>query len=183
MQSGIEEDKMKKLSGILLCFAMSGFAASAPGQLSPADRHFMNTAANVDMIEAHVGQMAQAQASDSGVKDFAKRLADDHSQAYTQLLALANKTGETIPRGIDIRRDHAAAQLEHLQGVRFDRAFVKDEISDHEKALAEFKREAAHGNNPDVKALASQTIPTLEQHLNTARQLAKSESRGPAKRS
>jgi putative membrane protein len=174
---------MKKLSGILLCFAMSAFAASTPGRLSPADKHFMNTAANVDMIEAHLGQMAEAQGSDAGVKDFAKRLADDHSHAYGQLLDLAKKTGDTIPRGINIQRDHAAAQLEHLQGMRFDRAFVRDEISDHEKALAEFKHEAAHGSNPDVKALASQTIPTLEQHLNTARQLAKSESRTAAKRS
>jgi putative membrane protein len=135
------------------------------------------------MIEAHLGQMAEAKASDSGVKDFAKRLADDHSRAYAQLLELANKSGDTIPRGVDIRRDHAAAQLGHLAGTRFDRTFVKDEVSDHERALAEFKREVAHGQNANVKALASQMIPILEQHLNTARQLAKSENRGPAKRS
>jgi putative membrane protein len=174
---------MKKLSAALVCFAMSALAAPAPGQLSPADKQFMNTAANDDMIEAHVGQMAEAQASDSGVKDFAKRLADDHSRAYSQLLELANKTGDTIPRGVNIRRDHAATQLEHLKGTRFDRAFVSEEISDHQRALAKFKREAAHGSDPDVKALASQMIPILEQHLNTARQLAKSESRGSTKKS
>ena len=174
---------MKTLSGMLVCFTMSALAASAPDRLSPTDKHFLNAAANNDMIEAHLGQMAETQASDSGVKDFAKRIVDDHSHAYTQLLELASKTGDAIPRGINIRRDHAAAQLVHLQGARFDRAFIRDEITDHERALAAFKREAAHGTNPDVKALASQMIPMLEQHLSSARQLVKPESRGPAKRS
>jgi putative membrane protein len=91
-------------------------------------------------------------------------------------LQLANTSGDTVPRGIDIRRDRAAAQLAHLTGKRFDRAFLSDEIAAHEKAIAAFRREAAHGSKPEVKAMASRMIPVLEKHLETARRLAKSEN-------
>jgi hypothetical protein len=41
------------------------------------------------------------------------------------------------------------------------------------EAIADFKREAQHGQNPDVKAYASKMIPVLEGHLRRAKALAK----------
>jgi len=39
--------------------------------------------------------------------------------------------------------------------------------------MAEFKKEASNGKNPDVKSFASQTLPTLEDHLKQAREMEK----------
>ncbi len=36
------------------------------------DQHFVDFAAQTDMMEAHLGQMAADQASDQGVKDYAQ---------------------------------------------------------------------------------------------------------------
>ncbi len=179
---------MRNISMIFICCAAGAFAASGSSSLSSADKRFMNTAADDDMIEANLGQMAESHAAKADVKDFAKELADDHSKAYGELLQLANTTGDKVPRGIDIRRDRAAVQLTHLKGDRFDRTFLNDEIASHEKAIAAFRREATHGSNPEVKAMASRMIPVLEKHLERARQLAKSEtvrtaSSGTAKKS
>jgi putative membrane protein len=165
---------LRSISLVFVCCAAGAFASSASSPLSSADKHFMNNAADDDMIEAHLGKMAESHAAKTDVKDFAKQLADDHSKAYGELLQLANTTGDNVPRGIDIRRDHEAAQLTRLSGERFDRLFLRDEIAWHEKAIAAFRREAAHGTNPQVKAMASQMIPVLERHLERARQLAKS---------
>ena len=161
---------------VFVCCAVGAFAAPQQSQVSSADKSFMNKAADDDMIEANIGQMAESRAAKADVRDFAKTLADDHSRAYGELLQLANTTGDKVPRGIDIRRDRTAAQLTHLKGARFDRAFLSDEIASHEKAIAAFRREAAHGSNPEVKAMASQMIPVLQKHLDMARRMAKSES-------
>jgi putative membrane protein len=122
--------------------------------------------------------MAENQASQSQVKDFGQKLTHDHTDAYEQLGALAAKTGGGIPTGIDVRKIAAVEQLTKLKGARFDRVFLQEEIRDHQRALAEFKREAQHGKDPDVKTYASKMIPVLEAHLHEAETLAKRPKHG-----
>jgi putative membrane protein len=55
-----------------------------------------------------------------------------------------------------------------LKGESFDHEFVRDEVAAHRQAIAAFKREAQHGQDADVKAYASKTIPVLEKHLKLA---------------
>jgi putative membrane protein len=62
--------------------------------------------------------------------------------------------------------------LQSKQGADFDKAYIHDMVKDHEADLAEFRREAENGKDPDVKAWAQKTLPTLEQHLESAKQVA-----------
>ena len=141
--------------------------------MSKVDAQFMNMAAKANMTEAHLGQMAEAQGRQHGVKDFGSRLSKDHTSAYEELSVLANKTGKTIPKAIG--RDKTIDRLMPLKGNRFDRAFLLDEVQSHKSAIAAFKSEAEHGENADVKAWAKTMIPILEGHLQTAESLAKHE--------
>jgi putative membrane protein len=165
--------KSKKLLPRLGCVLVLSLPVLAQTKTSPADRAFMQVAARANMTEAHIGQMAETQASASQVKDFGQTLIHDHTDAYTQLTALAAKTGESIPKGINVRKIPTVEQLVKLKGKRFDHQFVQAEIRDHEKAIADFKREAQHGQDPDVKAFASKMIPVLEGHLRQAKALVK----------
>jgi putative membrane protein len=144
--------------------------------LGKADAQFMNMAARASMTEAHLGQMAEAQARQLGVKDFGSQLSKDHTSAYEELSVLANKTGKSIPKAIG--HDKTIERLTHLKGNRFDRAFLLDEVQSHKSAIAAFKSEAEHGENADVKAWAQTMIPTLQGHLQTAESLAKQEKTG-----
>lgn len=154
----------------IICFltlvGVTGLAFAA--SLSNADKQFLITAAKTDMVEAHEGQMAEDQAARSDVKDFGKTLVDDHTRSYQQLTALASKLGVSIPTGINSSKEREIAPLERLKGAGFDRTFTRDEVAAHRRVLAEFKREAEHGRDPDVKAFASQQIPVLEKHLHLA---------------
>jgi putative membrane protein len=161
------------LPGLGCALVLSVPALAQTKRATNADRAFMRMAAEADMTEAHIGQMAESQASQSQVKDFGQMLDRDHTDAYQQLTALAAKTGDSIPKGIDIRKEAAVEQLIKLKGKQFDRRFLQEEIRDHQKALAAFKREAQHGQDPDVKAYASKMIPVLEGHLHQAETLAK----------
>lgn len=154
----------------IILLAAAQLAAAA---LSNTDKQFLITAARTDMIEAHEGQMAENQANRANVKDLGKLLVQDHTQSYEELTALSSKTGVSIPKGIDAARVSALEPLLHLKGDRFDRAFSRDEIAAHRRALAAFKREAEHGQDADVKAYASSMIPTLEKHLQLAEECSK----------
>jgi putative membrane protein len=44
-------------------------------------------------------------------------------------------------------------------------------VRDHEKDIAAFKHEAGDGKVTGIKDFASQTLPTLEDHLKDARQM------------
>lgn len=163
--------RITALAAACLCVAWA--QATASGSLSKADKQFMNLAATDNMTEAHLGQMAEAQAADPGLKTFGQTLTQDHTTAYEELTALSSKTGESIPKGINVGKDAAIQQLTRLKGAAFDRRFLQHEIQDHEKAIAAFRREAEHGENPDVKAYAQKVLPTLQQHLQKAQELAK----------
>jgi len=162
---------------VLCAGAFCAFASAKTGKMSAADRNFMKTAAESNMKEAHLGKMAQEQASDEGVKSFGQTLVQDHTEAYEELTAVASKTGESIPKGIDIRRDPAIEGLAREKRAGFDRSFVRHEVQHHQRTIAEFKREAEKGQNAEVKAYAQKMIPTLEEHLHKAESLEKSEQR------
>lgn len=153
----------------VLAYAQTG------DRLSNNDRKFLKLAADADMTEAHLGQMAQNTAAKTSVRHFGQKLVRDHTNAYEELATLASKIGTAVPKGIDVQRDRAIRDLMHAKGKAFDRQFLQDEVLDHERALVVFRREAAHGHDAEVKAYADKMIPTLEEHLHLAESLAKPE--------
>ncbi len=158
----------------LSCCALSGTLAFAQATAKAnSDQQFLDKAAQTDMTEAHVGQLAADQASAQDVKDFAQMLVTDHTNDYTQLGTVASKAGMTIPKGLDAQHKKMIAPLEKLKGAAFDRQFAREMVAGHQKAIAEYKKEAADGQNADVKAYANQALPTLEKHLQAARDLEK----------
>ncbi len=158
----------------LSCCALGGTLAFSQAMAGAnSDQQFVDKAAQIDMTEAHLGQVAADKASAQDVKDFAQMLVTDHTNDYTQLGMVASKAGLTVPKGIDAQHNKMMAPLEKLKGAAFDRQFAREMVSGHEKAIAEYKKEAADSQNADLKAYANQTLPTLEKHLQAARDLEK----------
>ncbi|MGA2146288.1 MAG: DUF4142 domain-containing protein [Bryobacteraceae bacterium] len=166
--------QIRSISSGVCCLALVAAAGIAyPASLSTADRQFLVSAAKADMTEANEGQIAENQATRDDVKDLGKAMVQDHTENYSKLTALAAQTGVSIPTGINTGKDHTIQQLTHMKGASFDRTFAADEITSHRQAIALFKREAEHGQDPDVKAFANKTIPVLEKHLQMAEACAK----------
>jgi putative membrane protein len=155
------------------CVVLLAAGVTYAASLSNTDKQFLTTAARTDMIEAHEGQMAQNQASRTDVKDVAKTVVDDHTQSYGALTDLAAKTGASIPKGINAKKDRTIEQLAHLKGASFDRQFTTDVIAAHKQEITRFKHEADHGQDADVKAYAAKMVPVLEKQLQMAEQCAK----------
>ena len=156
--------------------AVPGCAAMSSVDSTQSDAAFLKMAAEADMAVAHMGQMAEKQASASEVKNLAETLVRDHTNDYQRLTALATKVGLTIPKAIDKQNEQAIMGLKHDQGKNFDHAFLLRQSKEHEKLIDAFKHEAEHGENPDIKAYASGELPTIERHLHDAQNLIKQRS-------
>ncbi len=160
------------LSG-LCCMALCCIPAFAQATGSASDQKFVDFAAQTDMTEAHLGQLAQDQASAQAVKDFGQMLVTDHTDDYNKLTAAATKAGATVPKGIDAAHNKMIAPFEKAKGAAFDRRFERDMVAGHTKAIAEYKREETDGQNADMKAYATAALPVLEKHLQAAKDLEK----------
>ena len=140
------------------------------------DADFLKMAAEADMTTTHIGKMAEDQGATDGVKDFGKKLAQDHTSDYQQLGELATKTGATIPNGIDKTDDREINILSKSKGKAFDRAFLAHETAAHERLVKAFKEEAEHGENADLKAYANKALPVIEGHLHDVQDLQKAKT-------
>jgi putative membrane protein len=133
-----------------------------------SDNTFVNKAANGGMAEVKLGTLATQKAANADVKAFGQRMVDDHSKANDELKQLASQKGITLPTNIDAKEQAKYDRLSKLSGAEFDREYMKEMVSDHHTDVSEFRHESQSGSDPDVKAWAAKTLPTLEQHLQMA---------------
>jgi putative membrane protein len=171
---------MKSILSAVCCFALCcppAFAQKkgAPKGAGMTDQQFVDFAAQTDMTEAHLGQMAADQAAAQDVKDYAQMLVTDHTSDYRQLSDVAGKANLTVPKGLDAAHDKMIMPFHALKGAAFDHRYVQEMVMGHTKAIAEYKREAADAQNADLKAYANQALPTLQKHLDGAKDLAKAQ--------
>lgn len=161
------------LSALSICALCCAPVLARPAHAAMTDQEFVDFAAQTDMTEAHLGQVAADQAASQPVKDFAQMLVTDHTNDYNQLTMAAGKANLNVPKGLNAEHDRMIAPFEKLKGAAFDARFAREMVAGHEHAIAEYKREAADGQNADIKAYANQALPTLQKHLDAARDLLK----------
>lgn len=138
------------------------------GNLSSQDRDFIMDAAIGGMMEVELGRVAAQQGSSDAVKQFGQRMVDDHSKANEELMSLAASKGITLPTTMDEKHHKDMTKLSAMTGANFDRAYSKMMLSDHKKDVSEFEKQSTKGADPDLKAFASKTLPTLKEHLQMA---------------
>jgi putative membrane protein len=144
---------------------------AAANTISGADKDFILQAEKDGIQERVLGRMAQEQSQNDAVKDYGKMLVKDHNDALKSLVDLMNKNGMPQPKGLPEERSEAVKKLQGLSGAAFDKEFVNMMVMDHQKAINEFRHEAATAQNADVRDYAKDVLPTLEKHLKDAQDL------------
>jgi putative membrane protein len=139
------------------------------------DKKFVKDAALGGMTEVELGKLAAQKASRDDVKQFGQKMVDDHTKANDELKQVASKESIPIPDALDSKHQSRIDKLAKLSGEAFDKAYVKDQLKDHQEDVKEFNAEAQNGTDPNVKGFASSTLPTLQHHLDMVKDLNKSE--------
>lgn len=152
---------MKKITSALV--ALIPLAAVAAG--SNPDARFYKDAAEGDMAEVQMGQLAQEKSANASVREFGSMMVADHTAAKEKLKALAASKSIDLPTSPSVAQMATKTKLELLSGRTFDKSYIKGMIEDHQEDIAMFKQEAKSGMDPEAKALAAATLPTLQAHL------------------
>jgi putative membrane protein len=158
---------------LLFCLPLLARSNSRADSRTPAnDQQFLQNAAESDMLHAHLGQMAEKNSTSRGIRDLGQEISQNDQADYRALGALADKTGETVPKGIDAQGYKTIERITGLRGS-FDHAFIQEVIQSDKKELADFEHEAQHAQNPEVKAYASGALKALKLHLYEAQDWVK----------
>jgi putative membrane protein len=131
-----------------------------------SDTAFANKAAVGGMAEVALGKMAAAKGDSKSVKDFGNMMVVDHGKANAELMNIAKKKNMILPEGLDAEHQAKSDNLSKLNGKDFDKAYVAAMVEGHQKTLALMQAEAANGSDPDLKAFAAKTAPTVKMHLD-----------------
>lgn len=162
---------MKKLLPALLVVACGAVFAADNAQLDKKDREFIEKAAAGGLMEVQVGNLAQQKAQNADAKSFGSMLVTDHTAANNELKTLAQNKGVALPTALPKKEQKVIDKLE--KSKHFDKDFAKDGVKDHKKDIKEFEKASKDAKDPDVKAFAAKTLPTLQKHLQAAEQLEK----------
>ena len=172
MSLGAAAQSSDKAAGSSQDSSKSASSASGSSQLSAADQTFVKKAAQGGMAEVELGKLATQKASSEDVKKFGQRMVDDHTKANDQLKQIAGTKGVTLPTELDSKDQALKDRMSKLDGEKFDQAYMKNLVRDHTKDVSEFRKESTSGKDSDLKSFASQTLPTLEDHLKEAKNIA-----------
>jgi putative membrane protein len=161
------------LVGCAILAASALVAAPAAAQkFDTKDANFVKDAAQCSMLEFELAKLATTNASSEDVKQFSKRIIDDHAKVDQELVKLAGNKGVTLPKTLEDKKcKELCDKMSKLKGKDFDREYMRHVVDDHEKALAEFQTAAKSLTDPDLKAWVTKTLPTLTDHLRQAKEV------------
>jgi putative membrane protein len=148
--------------------APSNRSTPAPNAIGSLDREFMLMAAHSDQFEIRSSQLALQKGTSPQVKQYAQMMIEEHTASTQRLTQLATERGITLPTAPNPFQQAVIDQLTPLSGTQFDQAYLAAQTNSHMMAVAVFQTEADQGKDQGVKSFASQLLPTIAQHYQTA---------------
>lgn len=160
------------LAGLLVCglsataqqIAYAKSDARVESELSiesPAKEEISNfiiNAAHARMICAEEGRLASEKGTRHEIKQYGELMIKDQGRLLGELKRLAVLNEITIPE--DIYENDLGDKC----GKRFNHAFVKAMIEEHERDIKIFKKAMTY-SDPEVSAFAARYLPLIESHL------------------
>ena len=121
-------------------------------------------------------KIARQKATDPAIKAFASKMIHDHTESTAGLEKAIATGGATAspPADIDQRRKGLIDNLQKASPADFDKTYVNQQVAAHQEAASLFKAYSDHGDNDALKAFATKTTPTIQAHLDMAKQIQSS---------
>ena len=170
---------------------------TAGAGVSNSDKNFVSDQLTDGMAEVELAKVARDHAASADVKQFAQMMIDDHTKAGDQLKQIATSNSIPVETKIDDKHQNLMDKLSKLNGADFDKEYMSAMMDDHQDAVSDLRsrvdenRSATDrltGKNPanpaavkpeqsdnrvtmSINEWAANTLPTVEQHLDRAKQI------------
>ena len=144
------------------------WSLSSRADTADQDKQFLAMAAQSDVNEIKLSQLAETKASAPEVKSFAHKMVTDHKKLEMKMKPYAMAWKVTPPADLDADHKDEYAKLNGLTGSDFDKEYMNAMAEDHSKALDAFSKEADATDNPKFKATVTQGKAVVAAHKNMA---------------
>lgn len=170
---------------------------TAGSGISTSDRNFVTDIMSAGMAEIELGKLAKDHAGNAQVKQYGQMMIDDHTNAGNMLKQVATTYSIPAEPKIDDKHRDLMDKLSKLRGAEFDKEYMNAMVDDHEDAVRKVRSrvdenrsltERLQGKNPEDRASvkpepsddkvkmslnewAANALPTLEHHLNRAKEI------------
>lgn len=145
-------------------------ATASTSAMAGGTTGFAAEAARGSMLEVRLADLALRKSNDADVKAFANRMKTDHTAANDKLKSIVG-ANEQLPTTLSAEQQQQVSSLESKSGKDFDKAYADLMVQDHQKDVSEFENAQNSAPTQDLRQFASQTLPTLKEHLKLAQQL------------
>jgi putative membrane protein len=153
-------------------------------QLSAVDDNFIAQANLGAPFQIDSGRLAEKKGTTAAIRDYAHLMVVSHIPVVNALNATLQRKNMAAPPNTLLHGAYNAmvASLEADRGIDFDRDYVEGQVEYQKGNAALFQYEIQNGADPDLKEVARQTLPKIEDHLYRALALAKGSDRTTAER-
>jgi putative membrane protein len=150
-------------------FAQDNTDAAAMEKATTDPAAFVKVVASSNMFEIESSNLALEKSQNDQIRSFAQKMIDDHTSAGEKMKSIAQEAGVEVPAEMG---ETDMKQLNDLQAASdFDQAYVAAQVAAHEKAVTLFDGFANKSGEGALRDFAAETLPTLKDHQEMARQL------------
>lgn len=157
---------MRRLIYVLALGLAGGGGVALAANVS--DKTFVDKAAEGGMAEVKLSKLAMDKSDSTEVKQFARKMVEDHTKASVELKQIAEKKSIPMPAAMDAEHQKIYDQLSKLSGPAFDKEYMRAMASDHDEAVKLFKQQSESGQDAELKSFAMKTLPVIERHDDMA---------------
>jgi len=133
---------------------------------------FLMDAVDARLMDTEEGKLARERGTTEEIRSYGRWMMRDQSKLLEELRKLAAKKNVSLPKTISIKKSEGLEELKKYKGKEFDEKFTKMICIDHKRDVREFKK-AARSKDEEIRAFASQYLPTIEAHLDRIREIEK----------
>jgi putative membrane protein len=130
------------------------------------DREWLQRAAQAHRTELLMAALAAERGRDVRVRQLAPRLLRDHQIELAQLQLVAREKGVDLPEITELQQE-TLDRLRSLDGYRFDRAFVRQVINEHQDQYGLY-RHISENPNLALRVYGERRLPSIREHLRRA---------------
>jgi putative membrane protein len=129
------------------------------------DADFVQDAVKANNMELHMLAEGRTHGTNAEVKSTAKKMEADHKKLGAKLKDYAAKKNITV--------DTADHEMDDkvTKGAAWDKEWADDMVSEHEKAVKDFEDAQDDVEDAELKSMIADALPTLREHLESAKKL------------
>ncbi len=139
------------------------------------DKKFVANAGEGSLAEIEMAKLALTNSTNTDVRKFAEMMIHDHTMLIAQMKPFAAKMAVPAPTkdGLPTDAKDEYQRLSGKKGEEFDKDYINTAILDHQKDLADFKKEFDNAGNPALKSAVGKGEKVVEKHYDMIEGIAR----------